>query len=81
MTPQLLVFFVGTALWLVGTACVVASLFHRAPGAKRPWTELWAPSDSFRGPGRHLNRGGYALTLAGVAIMMMVLAWHRYFPY
>lgn len=80
MTPALVTYFVGAALSLVGVACLLSSLFLRAPGVERPWRQFWAPADSFRGAGLRLNRGGFALTLAGIAMVLAALAWHRYFP-
>ncbi len=81
MTPVLATFWVGAALSLAGVACLLASFLFSAPGVHRPWTQLWAPAASFAGPGRLLNRGGFALALTGSAIVLASLAWHRYAPY
>lgn len=78
MTPVLQVFFLGAALSVVGVMCLVWSLFLRAPGVRSRWTQLWLPADSFSGPGRALNRWGFALSVIGSVMVMAALAWHQH---
>ena len=81
MTAVMATFYVGAALSLVGVASLLSSLLFSAPGVRRPWNQFWAPADSFVGTGRVLNRAGFALAVVGSVIVMVALAWHRYFPY
>lgn len=69
----MLLFLLGAALAFSGLAMVATSLYSAARRGEPMRGRFWAPADMFVGRELGLNRKGFVLCVAGIAVLFLAL--------